>query len=106
MPRITFLGAVETVTGSKYLVEADKTRVFVDCGQFQGSKRFRELNWSKPTYDPKAIDAVVLTHAHLDHTGRLPRLWNEGFRGPIYQTEATRQLSELILYDAANIQES
>jgi metallo-beta-lactamase family protein len=106
MPRITFHGAVETVTGSKYLVEAGETRVLIDCGLFQGLKRFRLMNWAKPAFNPAEVDAVVLTHAHLDHTGWLPRLWREGFRGPVHQTLATRELTELILYDAASIQES
>ncbi|GAH32643.1 unnamed protein product, partial [marine sediment metagenome] len=70
--RLTFLGAAGTVTGSKYLLEADSRRILVDCGLFQGLKRLRERNWQPVPFDPKALDAVVLTHAHLDHTGYLP----------------------------------
>jgi metallo-beta-lactamase family protein len=105
MVRLTFYGAAETVTGSKYLVEAGKARVMIDCGLFQGRKELRELNWAKPQYDTASIDAVVLTHAHLDHTGYLPRLVKEGYRGPIHCTPATRELAELILLDSARLQE-
>lgn len=105
MARLTFLGAAETVTGSKYLVEADGARVLVDCGLFQGKKELRELNWAKPDYNPAGIDAVVLTHAHLDHTGYLPRLVAAGYKGPILATPATCELTELILLDSAELQE-
>ena len=105
MASITFHGAAETVTGSKYLVEANDSRVLVDCGLFQGLKALRELNWKSPSFDPKTVDAVVLTHAHLDHVGYLPRLVSKGFRGPIYATVATRSLAALILEDSARNQE-
>jgi len=87
--RITFLGAVGTVTGSKYLVEAGKRKILVDCGLFQGYKQLRLRNWSPPPVDPSTIDAVVLTHAHIDHTGYLPVLVKNGFKGDINCSEAT-----------------
>jgi len=105
MTTLTFHGAARTVTGSKYLLEADGARVLVDCGLFQGEKRLRLLNWENPQLDPARIDAVVLTHAHLDHVGYLPRLVKHGFRGPVYCTPATENLAELILLDAAEFQE-
>ena len=103
--RITFLGAAGTVTGSKYLVTAGSGRVLVDCGLFQGLKRLRERNWQPPPIDPRALDAVVLTHAHLDHTGYLPVLARSGFRRPVYCTRATRDLLRILLPDSARIQE-
>ena len=102
---IAFLGAAETVTGSRYLVESDASRVLVDCGLFQGLKRLRERNWMPPTFAPASVDAVVLTHAHLDHSGYLPRLMQAGFRGPIYCTPGTRDLLHILLPDAGHLQE-
>ena len=84
--RLTFLGATRTVTGSKYLLEYDGTRVLVDCGLFQGLKPLRERNWAQFQVEPSSIHAVVLTHAHLDHTGYLPRLVAAGFRGRVFCT--------------------
>lgn len=106
MARITFYGAAETVTGSKYLVEAGNARVMVDYGAFQGLKSLRELNWKAPTFDPKEIDSVVLTHAHIDHIGLLPRLVKQGFHGPVYATPPTVELAALMLLDSAHINES
>jgi metallo-beta-lactamase family protein len=106
MARISFYGAAETVTGSKYLVEAGDTRVMVDYGQFQGLKSLRELNWNRPAFDPKAVDAVVLTHSHIDHIGLLPRLVNQGFHNPVYATPPTVELAALMLLDSAHINES
>ena len=103
--KITFLGAAGTVTGSKYLLETDKTRVLIDCGLYQGIKSLRIRNWRSLAIDPASVDAVLLTHAHIDHSGLLPRLVREGFRGPIYTTRPTTQLSEILLPDAAHIQE-
>lgn len=105
MPSLTTLGAAGTVTGSKHLLELDGRRVLVDCGLFQGPKNLRELNWKELPVRASSIDAVVLTHAHLDHTGYLPRLVQQGFQGPIYATGGTRDLAELILLDSARIQE-
>jgi metallo-beta-lactamase family protein len=100
---LTFLGANGTVTGSKHLLTAGKARVLVDCGLFQGYKQLRLRNWdAPPVRDP---DAVVLTHAHLDHSGYLPRLVRAGFRGPVYCTSATAALCELLLRDSAYLQE-
>jgi metallo-beta-lactamase family protein len=105
MVSLTSLGGASTVTGSKHLVEHDGGRLLVDCGLFQGNRDLRELNW-KPLQLPAAkIDAVVLTHAHLDHSGYLPRLVKDGFRGPIYATPATIDVARLILLDSAFLQE-
>ncbi|MFZ0695121.1 MAG: MBL fold metallo-hydrolase, partial [Alphaproteobacteria bacterium] len=84
--QITFLGGVGTVTGSKYLVEAGPTRVLVDCGLFQGYKQLRLRNWEPPPLDPAGLSAVILTHAHIDHSGYLPVLIRNGFTGPILCT--------------------
>ncbi|HTS11516.1 MAG TPA: MBL fold metallo-hydrolase [Candidatus Limnocylindrales bacterium] len=105
MPKITFLGAAGTVTGSKYLVEAGGKRLLVDCGLFEGSKELNQRNWEKLPIDPATIDWVVLTHAHIDHTGYLPRLVRNGFRGPIYANAATHELCNLLLPDSAHLQE-
>jgi len=104
--RLTFHGAAETVTGSKYLLEADGTRILIDCGLFQGLKSLRQLNWRKPPMAVETIDAVVLSHAHIDHTGYLPRLGRLGYKGPIFCTPATADLTKLLLLDAARNQEA
>jgi metallo-beta-lactamase family protein len=103
--RLTFLGGVETVTGSKYLVETGEQRILVDCGLFQGFKQLRLRNWAPLPVDPKSIDMVVLTHAHLDHTGYLPLLIKRGFAGPVICTEATRDLCAILLPDSGHLQE-
>jgi metallo-beta-lactamase family protein len=105
MPLLTFLGAERTVTGSKYLLEHDGRRVLVDCGLFQGLKVLRERNWQDLPIPASSIDAVVLTHAHLDHTGYLPRLVAQGFKGRAFCTPATQDLCRLVLPDAGRIQE-
>jgi metallo-beta-lactamase family protein len=105
MAKLTFLGAAGTVTGSKYLVEANGKRLLVDCGIFQGSSELSERNYKPLPIDPKTIDYVVLTHAHLDHTGWLPALAKAGFRGPIYANAATIELTTLLLKDSAHLQE-
>ena len=103
-PTITFLGAAGTVTGSKFLLTAGETRVLVDCGLFQGLKELRLKNWEPLEVDPATIDAVILTHAHLDHCGYLPRLVKDGFHGRIHATANTAKLAEVILRDSARIQ--
>src|SRR6202162_3891649 len=105
MAKITFLGAAETVTGSKYLIEASGKRLLVDCGLFQGPKELVQRNWKKFHIDPSTIDWVLLTHAHIDHTGYLPRLVRFGFTGPIYADSATHELCQLLLTDSAHLQE-
>jgi len=105
MPSLTFLGAARTVTGSKYLLEVDGQRLLFDCGLFQGLKDLRLRNWSPLPVPPETIDAVVLTHAHIDHTGWLPRLVAQGFKGPIHCTAGTADLCRLVLPDAAHLQE-
>ncbi len=103
--QLQFLGAAGTVTGSKTLVTSADVSVLVDCGMFQGFKHLRRRNWEALEVPPAEIDAVVLTHAHLDHVGWLPVLVREGFRGPVYCTPATAKLAALILADSAHIQE-
>lgn len=105
MAELTFLGAARTVTGSKYLLETNGTRVLVDCGLFQGLKELRQRNWEPFPVDPESINAVVLTHAHLDHVGYLPRLVAQGFRGRVFCTAGTADLCRLVLPDSARIQE-
>lgn len=105
MPALTFLGAAGTVTGSKYLLEIGGHTILVDCGLFQGLKPLRERNWRPLPIDPSSIHAVVLTHAHLDHCGYLPRLVAQGFRGRVFCTPGTRDLCTLVLPDSAKIQE-
>lgn len=102
---LQFLGATQTVTGSKYLLDYDGYRVLVDCGLFQGLKELRLRNWNRFPVDPASIHALILTHAHIDHTGYIPRLVQEGFSGPIYATVATRNLCHLLLPDAGHLQE-
>jgi metallo-beta-lactamase family protein len=102
---LTFLGGNETVTGSRHLIRSPGGSVLVDCGMFQGYKSQRLRNWEAPPFEPASIDAVLLTHAHLDHSGLLPRLHAQGFRGPVYATRATAALCDLLLRDAGRLQE-
>jgi metallo-beta-lactamase family protein len=104
-PKLTFLGAVGTVTGSKYLVESAGRRILIDCGLFQGYKQLRLRNWAKLPVDPATIDAVLLTHAHIDHSGYLPLLVKDGFRGPVICTDATHDLCGILLPDSGYLQE-
>ena len=105
MATLTFLGAARTVTGSKHFLEVDGQRILIDCGLFQGLKDLRLRNWSPMPIPPETIDCVVLTHAHIDHCGSLPRLVSQGFKGPIYCTAGTADLCGLVLPDAAHLQE-
>ncbi|HUW78668.1 MAG TPA: MBL fold metallo-hydrolase [Candidatus Nanopelagicaceae bacterium] len=104
VPTIRFLGAAGTVTGSRFLLEQDKTRVLIDAGMFQGLKELRLKNWDAFPIKPESINAIALTHAHLDHSGYLPLLVREGFSGPIYLTEYTAKLAEVVLRDSAHLQ--
>ncbi len=103
--KITFLGATGTVTGSKYLVECKNKKILIDCGLFQGYKKLRLRNWEKPPVDPKTIDAVILTHAHIDHSGYIPLLVKNGFKGKIYCSAATYDLCSILLSDSGYLQE-
>ncbi len=103
--KLTFLGATQTVTGSKFLIETNDRRILLDCGLFQGAKDLRLRNWEEPPVDPKTVDAIVLTHAHIDHTGYLPRFVAHGYKGPIYATPATVDLARILLPDAGHLQE-
>jgi len=102
---VEFLGAVGTVTGSKFLVEVAGRRLLVDCGLYQGLEELRQRNWAPLPVEPARIDWVVLTHAHIDHTGYLPRLCKDGFRGPAYATRATADLARIMLPDSGHLQE-
>ncbi|MDX6751615.1 MBL fold metallo-hydrolase [Geminicoccaceae bacterium 1502E] len=104
--RLTFHGAASTVTGSCFLIEHPKGRFLVDCGLFQGTKTIRELNYGPFPFAPKSIDFVLLTHAHIDHAGLLPKLWKAGFEGPVMATEPTLELLRFMLPDSGYIQES
>ena len=103
--QLTFLGAAGAVTGSRHLIAAGGTRLLIDCGLFQGLKALRERNWLPFPVPPDSLDAVLLTHAHLDHSGYLPRLVAQGFRGPIWATPATIDLVQILLLDSAQLQE-
>lgn len=104
MARLNFYGATGQVTGSCYLIETDGCRLLLDCGLFQGSKETEAQNTDDFPFDPRTIDAVILSHAHLDHCGRLPKLVKEGFNGPLYLTNASQPLLELTLMDSAHLQ--
>ncbi len=103
--QVSFFGAAGTVTGSRHLLEAHGRKILIDCGMFQGLKALRLRNWAAPGFSPGEVDAVILTHAHLDHSGWLPLLAKTGFKGPIYTTAATRDLAEVLLIDSGHLQE-
>ncbi|MEO8348118.1 MAG: MBL fold metallo-hydrolase [Acidobacteriota bacterium] len=105
MTTLRFLGACGTVTGSQFLVEVGSRRVLVDCGVFQGSSELKQKNWAPPAFDPRSLEAVVLTHAHIDHTGYVPRLARLGFSGPVYATPSTADLLGVLWPDAAHLHE-
>jgi metallo-beta-lactamase family protein len=104
MAKISFYGGVGTVTGSKYLLESNGKKILIDCGLFQGERELRERNWQDPPFDPSELDAVIITHAHIDHTGFLPRLVKLGFRGKVYTSRATADLMKILLTDSARLQ--
>jgi len=103
--KLTFLGATGTVTGSKYLLEDGGKKIMIDCGLFQGHKELRLRNWEGLPVNPRDVDALLLTHAHLDHSGYIPKLVKAGFKGPIYCSEATFDLCKILLPDSGHIQE-
>ena len=103
--QLQFLGATGTVTGSKYLLRHGDATILVDCGLFQGFKQLRLRNWEPLPVAPKTVDAVVLTHAHIDHSGYLPLLARQGFRGRVYCTSATHELCKILLTDSGHLQE-
>ncbi len=103
--RITFLGAAGTVTGSKFLVETDRARILVDCGLFQGPKELRERNWRQLPVEPSSLDAIVVTHAHLDHVGFVPVVVRDGFGGAVWASESTGRMAEVVMSDSGRIQE-
>src|SRR5216110_2432642 len=105
MSTLSFWGAAGTVTGSKYLIETDRARVLIDCGLFQGLRELRERNWQPPSFNAAAVNAVIITHAHIDHTGYLPRFVSHGFRGPVYCSRGTADLMRILLPDSARLQE-
>ena len=105
MPTLSFLGAAQTVTGSKHLVNTGRSQVLVDAGLFQGHKELRLRNWADLPISARDLDAIVLTHAHLDHVGYLPRIVSQGFRGRVFCTPGTMDLAKLVLVDSANLQE-
>src|SRR5947207_2995886 len=105
MSTLSFWGAAGTVTGSKYLIETDRARVLVDCGLFQGGHELRDRNWQEPPFNAASVDAVIITHAHIDHTGYLPRFVKHGFRGPVYCSRGTADLLKILLPDSARLQE-
>jgi metallo-beta-lactamase family protein len=105
MAKLTFLGAAGCVTGSKYLLEASGKKLLIDCGLFQGSNELKDRNWKPLPIDPRTIDYAVLTHAHLDHTGWLPKLVKDGYKGPIFANAATIELTGILLRDSAHLQE-
>ncbi len=105
MVKVHFLGASGTVTGSKFCLETDEQNILIDCGMFQGRKDLRKSNWEPLPFSVDSIDVVLLTHGHLDHTGYLPRLVKDGFKGKIIGTAPTLAITKIILLDSAKINE-
>src|SRR5438552_5390827 len=105
MSTLSFWGAAGSVTGSKYLIETDRARVLIDCGLFQGGHELRDRNWQEPPFNAASVDAVIITHAHIDHTGYLPRFVSHCFRRPVYCSRGTADLLKILLPDSARLQE-
>ena len=105
MSSLSFWGAAGTVTGSRYLIETNRARVLIDCGLFQGGRDLRDRNWQEPPFNAAGVNAVIITHAHIDHTGYLPRFVRHGFRGPVFCSRGTADLLKILLPDAARLQE-
>src|SRR5580765_883135 len=105
MSTLSFWGAAGTVTGSKYLIESNRARVLIDCGLFQGGHNLRDRNWQEPPFNAASVNAVIITHSHIDHTGYLPRFVRQGFRGPVYCSRGTADLMRILLPDSARLQE-
>src|SRR3989442_13808229 len=105
MSTLSFWGAAGTVTGSKYLIETDRARVLVDCGLFQGGHELRDRNWKEPPFNAASVEAVIITHAHIDHTGYLPRFVSYGFRGPFYGSLGADDLFKIIFPDSSCFEE-
>ena len=103
MATIQFLGATRTVTGSKHLIEVDGYRTLVDCGLFQGLKELRQRNWHALPVKPEDLDAIVLTHAHIDHSGYVPLVTRHGFEGPVFATDGTCRLCGIVLPDSGHL---
>ena len=101
--KLTFLGAAKEVTGSCYLLEYEKIKILIDCGIWQGTKFTEDRNYKPFSFDPKQINYVILTHAHLDHCGRIPKLYKDGFQGKIITTQATADFAKLMLKDSAHV---
>lgn len=104
--RITFNGAAQTVTGSQHLIEVNGAKLLLDCGLFQGHRQDFYARNQEFTFDPARLDAVILSHAHIDHSGNLPNLIKQGYSGPIYTTRASADLADIMLIDSAHVQES
>ena len=103
--KLKFFGAAGFVTGSCHMLSFNGKKILIDCGMYQGTKDISKLNWEAFKFKPKEIDAVILTHAHIDHSGLLPKLTKEGFKGSIYCTETTKDLCKIMLEDSAKIQQ-
>jgi len=103
---IQFFGAAEMVTGSNYLISTDNMKILLDCGMFQGGEKEELLNLESFPYNPEEIDCLILSHAHIDHSGRIPLLYKQGFKGKVYCTKPTYDLCDIMLRDSASIQEA